>query len=357
MGTVNVVWWNLQNFFDTDDDPISKDFEYTAEHGWTKEVFEAKKANLAKALNAVHDRAGPELLAVCEIEKDELLEELIAEMGNTHLKVVKDPSGTSDLRGIDVAMAYDNRKLKVVPQSTVSHLVHLRYRTRDIFEVKFTVKDTDEELVVFAGHWPSRSRGQYESEPLRVAVAEHVAFLVESHVKFAPDDYEKYRKQDRLKPVRDKWATKVMVVGDFNDEPSDRSVVDHLKASNDLDRVVGPTNDIDGFEDETAGYRDQDVFLFNAAWKFLPQKNVGTYFIDSARGRGKFTNRYQVLDQLVVSRGLLSGGGLTLDLDSAGIFCHKLVAKGKLGRPRGFDKKKKTGTSDHLPLTAVLRYE
>lgn len=356
MGTINVVWWNLQNFFDTDDDPISKDFEYTAEYGWTEDVFRAKKANLAKALNAVHGGAGPELLAVCEIEKDELLEELISEMGNAHLKVVKDESGTSDLRGIDVAMAYDNRKLKIVPQSTVSHLVYLRYRTRDIFEVKFTVKDTGEELVVFAGHWPSRSRGQYESEPLRVAVAEHLAYLVESHVKFAPEDYDKYRKQDRLKPVRDKWETKVMVMGDFNDEPSDRSVVDHLKASNDLDRVVGPTNDIDGFEEETADYRGQDVFLFNATWKFLPQKSVGTYFIDSAAGRGKFTNRYQVLDQLVVSRGLAAGPGLTLDRDGVDIFADKLAATDS-GRPRPFKKNKKTGTSDHLPLTAVLQYD
>ena len=73
MGTINIAWWNLQNFFDTDD-PISKDFEYTAEAGWTEEVFEAKKANLAHALNALHDGAGPELLAVTEIEKDELLE-------------------------------------------------------------------------------------------------------------------------------------------------------------------------------------------------------------------------------------------------------------------------------------------
>jgi hypothetical protein len=50
MGTINIAWWNLQNFFDTDDDPISKDFEYSAEAGWTQEVFEAKKANLAQAL-------------------------------------------------------------------------------------------------------------------------------------------------------------------------------------------------------------------------------------------------------------------------------------------------------------------
>lgn len=349
MGTINLAWWNLQNFFDTDDDPISKDFDFTAAKGWTQEVFEAKKANLAEVLNALK----PELLAVGEIEKDTLLEELIAQMGNPHLKVVTDESGTSDFRGIDVSIAYDERKLSVV--SRVSHLIHLRYRTRDVFEVVFEINETGEKLVVLGSHWPSRIQGKYRSEPLRIAVAEHIAYLVESHVKVLPEEYENLRALNDLNPVVDRWEAKVMVVGDFNDEPSDRSVVDHLRASNDLDRVIGKTNDIDGFKKETGDYRAQDVFLFNATWKFLPQQKVGTYFLDRA-GRGpKLANRYQVIDQLVVSRGLVTGEGLTLDLDSVDIFRDALVAT-KSGRPRSFSKKTRKGTSDHLPLTAVLRY-
>lgn len=353
MRTIDFAWWNLQNFFDTVDDPISKDFEYTAAEGWTQEVFEAKKTNLAQALNALHNGNGPELLAVAEIEKDELLAELIEAMGNSHLKVVEDPTGTSDLRGIDVAMAYDERKLSV--KSKVSHLVHLRYRTRDIFEVVFKVIETGETFVVIGSHWPSRKLGRYRSEPLRCAVAEHIAYLVEDHVKVEPERYELLRTEDNLDLVIKKWETKVMVVGDFNDEPSDRSVVDHLRASNDLDRVVGETNDIDGFESETAKYRAQEVFLFNATWKFLPQQKVGTYFIAGLRSGEKFANRYQLLDQLAVSRGLLSGSGLTMDPDSVKIFRDALVATTS-GRPRPFKKNKKTGTSDHLPLTAVLQY-
>ena len=353
MGTINFTWWNLQNFFDTDDDPISKDFEYSAAEGWTQEVFEAKKTNLAQALNAAHNGAETELLVVAEIEKDRLLEELIDEMGLPHLKVVEDPTGTSDLRGIDVAMAYDERKLSV--ESKVSHLVHLRYRTRDIFEVVFTINDTGETLVVIGSHWPSRVRGRYRTEPLRIAVAEHIAYLVEGHVKVEPSDYENLRDQGDLTSVRKKWEAKVFIAGDFNDEPGDRSVVDHLRASNDLDRVLGKTNDIDGFEKETADYRAQEVFLFNASWKFLPVQKVGTYFMDSLKSGEKFANRYQVLDQLVASRGLMSGSGLTLDLDSVNIFRDKLVATPS-GRPRSFSKSTKKGTSDHLPVTAVLQY-
>ena len=353
MGTINFTWWNLQNFFDTDDDPISKDFQYTAEYGWTDEVFAAKKANLAQALKATHNGAGPELLAVAEIEKDALLMQLITEMGNPHLKVVKDPAGTSDLRGIDVAMAYDERKLSV--KTAVSHLVHLRYRTRDIFEVVFEVNDTGEELVVFASHWPSRKLGKYRSEPLRAAVAEHIAYLAESHAKFEPEEYERLRQQQDLPAVRNRWEAKIIIVGDLNDEPGDRSLIEHLRASNDLDRVIGRTNDIDGFKKETADYRGQEFFLFNASWKFMSQQKMGTYFLDSLFSGERMVNRYEVIDHIIASRGLLTGAGLNLDLDSVDIFRDKLVATNS-GRPRPFSWKTKRGTSDHLPVTAVLRY-
>ncbi|NJN84814.1 MAG: hypothetical protein HC802_22670 [Caldilineaceae bacterium] len=353
MGTINFVWWNLQNFFDTDDDPISKDFEYTAAHGWTEEVFAAKKANLAAALNATHNGQGPELLAVAEIEKDSLLASLLETMQKPDLVVARDPQGTRDLRGIDVAVAYDQRKLTLL--SRTSHMIHLRYRTRDIYEVEFRVNETGERLLLFATHWPSRSRGRYLTDPLRIAVAEHISYLIENQVKVEPEAYEKLRESGNIAAVREKWETKVLLAGDFNDEPSDRSVVEHLHASSELDRAIGATNDIDGFKKQTADYRGQDVFLFNAMWKFLHLKNTGSFFLDALRSGDKFANRYQVLDQIVASRGLVSGHGLTLDINSVDIFRDKLVSTAS-GRPRPFDKKRKSGASDHLPVTAVLRY-
>ena len=354
MGTINYTWWNLQNFFDTDDDPISSDFAFTVAEGWTPAVFAAKKMNLAEALKTTHSGAGPELLAVCEIEKDSLLEDLIAEMGlSAHLRVVKDPSDTKDLRGIDVAMAFDRRKLK--KESVTSHLIHLRYRTRDILEVNFEVTDTGEKLTVIAAHWPSRTRGKYRTDPLRCAAAEHIAYLVEDHCKIDSQEYLSLRNQNDLQPIRDKWEAKVMLVGDLNDEPCDRSLVDHLRASNDLDRVIGRTNDIDRFQKEVSRYRAQEVFLYNATWKFLPQPLTGTYFIDGTRSGEKFPNRYQVLDQLIATRGLVSGNGLTLDIDSVEVFKDSRVATSS-GRPRGFSKSSQNGTSDHLPVNAVLTY-
>lgn len=352
MPHVNLTWWNLQNFFDTDDDPISADFEYTPENGWTPERFQQKLSNLAAALAATHNGEGPHLLAVAEIEKDRLLGQLIEAMGRPNLKVALDPEGTQDLRGIDVAVAYDQTLFEVVSQK--SHVVHFRYRTRDIFELVLRFKPTNELLTLIPSHWPSRSQGRYETEPLRIAVAENIAYLVDGHLKYTPAEYEALRAANNLAAVQSRWEHKLLVVGDFNDEPFDRSVTEHLKASKDFDFVTGPRNDLDGFSKETADYRAQEAILFNAMARLAGQPTTGSYYLAGDEG-GKTTNPFQLLDQLVVSRGLAAGPGLRLERDSAGYFCDKLVATPAL-RPRGFDRKTGKGTSDHLPLVARLIY-
>lgn len=352
MGELRVAWWNLQNLFDTDDDPISADLDFTVEEGWTPEVYAAKKANLAAAINELHDGRGPELLGVAEVEGDAVFGELLDAIGNAHLRVVVDEKRSSDLRGIDVGLAYDERKL--TPVETRSHVVHLRYATRDIFEVVFELRETGEQLVVIACHWPSRRQGRWRSEPFRIAAAENVGYIVRDHVRLDAQAYLEAKAADDLAAVQAKWETKVLIMGDLNDEPADRSLVEHLQASSELDRVLGPTNEIRAFRAEVAAYRGDDTFLYNASWKFFGPANTGTFFIDSTADEA-FANRYQVLDQLIVTRGLLAPGGLRLDLDSVAIHATPTVATPS-GRPRGFDRRTRKGTSDHLPVVARLAY-
>ncbi|MDI1463323.1 hypothetical protein QEZ54_20270 [Catellatospora sp. KI3] len=352
MESIRVAWWNLQNLFDTDDDPISADLEFTTASGWTPAVFQAKLSNLADAVRVLHNGRAPELFGVAEVEGDDVFAQLLHEVGEPHLKVVKDKSGTSDLRGIDVSLAYDERKLTV--EQCRSHVVHLRYPTRDIFEVVFRVKDTGARLVVLASHWPSRRQGRYESEPSRIALAENVAFLVRDHLRVDAETYLKLRADGDLDAVRARWDTPILLMGDLNDEPTDRSVVSHLQASSELDRVVGPTNDIDDFEKEPSAYRGDDNFLYNPMWRFLAPESTGTFFLESTPNEA-FANRYQVLDQFIASRGLLTGDGLRLDLSSVSIVDDLSVATPSR-RPRPFSRKTLKGTSDHLPIKAVLTY-
>jgi endonuclease/exonuclease/phosphatase family metal-dependent hydrolase len=352
MGTLNFAWWNLQNLFDTDDDAISRDFEYTPAHGWTDAALAAKLANLAAALDALHGGQPLDLLAVCEIEKESLLARLLRTTARQrHLTVANDPMGTSDLRGIDVALAFNEAALEL--RAIRSHVVHLRYRTRDILEAEFLVRASGEPLVVIASHWPSRSQGRWESEPARITVAENIAYLIEGQLKFDAVRYEALRAANDLPMLQSRWDTPLLVCGDFNDEPADRSVVEHLKASRERERVAGDTNDLDRFAPEVADYRARDIFVFNATAR-LGAQGTGSYFFEGGDS-GRATNRHQALDQLVVSRGLLKPTGLRLIEDSVHYMSDATVAT-RSGRPRPFDRKTGKGTSDHLPLLAQLAF-
>ena len=200
--------------------------------------------------------------------------------------------------------------------------------------------ETGETLVVLATHWPSRSTGRWRSEPLRIALAENVAYIVRDHVRFNAQEYLALKAAGDLAAVQARWETKVLIMGDLNDEPSDRSLVENLRASSELDRVVGPTNEIKGFANEVRDYRADDTFLFNASWKFLAGENTGTYFIDATRDE-TFANRYQVLDQIIVTRGLLDPTACTSTSGSVNIHTTKTVATqprcaraGSTARPR-----------------------
>jgi hypothetical protein len=208
---------------------------------------------------------------------------------------------------------------------------------------------------VIASHWPSRRSGRLESQPLRIAVAENIAFLVRDHVRVDSITYGQLRSQNTIGPVKAKWETPVLLMGDFNDEPFDIAVVNHLQASSELDRVVGTTNEIKDFKKETADYRSDDTFLYNACWRFLDPENLGTFYISSTPAGEVFANRYQVLDQIIVSRGLLKQNGLRLDLTSVAIYDALSVAT-PTRRPRPFNRDTLKGTSDHLPVVAALTY-
>src|SRR3954464_2191711 len=69
--------WNLENLFDTKDDPSVKgDEEYTPESAkhWTKERLDIKLKNLAKIISKMNDGKGPDVLGVCEVENRQVVE-------------------------------------------------------------------------------------------------------------------------------------------------------------------------------------------------------------------------------------------------------------------------------------------
>lgn len=350
MADIKVAFWNLQNLFDTTASPIATDLDFTPANGWDQLAFDAKVKNLASIINLMHEGKGPDLLGICEIENKDVAQTLIAATGRTDYRLAH--SESPDLRGIDVSLIYSDAVFKPPqPEVIIGHVVYLRYRTRDIFEVHLTVKDNDAELIALVNHWPSRRQGQYESEPHRITVAEHCGRLVDGFLTLPREEFMQLPNTTAsLAKLNERWERNVLVMGDLNDEPYNRSVLDYLRGTKDLDHLEEEIKPAPGKQiPEPANYLAKNAYLFNCMWPLLGKPDQGTLYFSEA------TNSMNLLDQFVVSRGLFYGKQkLRMATDSVKIFTPPAMTTPK-GRPRLFDKQTKKGYSDHFPITGIVR--
>jgi hypothetical protein len=361
MAELNVAFWNLQNLFDATASEIAADLEFTPAEGWTEEAVEKKLASLAEIIRLMFDGAGPDLLGVCEIETRELAERLMAAVGRDDWVLAHDPS--PDVRGIACSLYYSQEKFELAGPP-IGHLVHLRFATRDIFEVPLRVRSNGAELRVFVNHWPSRRQGTEQSEAFRITVASHAGRLVDRALKLERDEFLALDDSAASRrTLEERWSKSVLLMGDLNDDPFDRSVLEVLRASNSQDwleeELLGRNQNLPR---EPADYLRKQAALWNYSWPLVGQEGVGSIFYARGNPRTK-----QVFDQLIGSRGLFYGlDGLRLDPASAAIFSPKRMwtdsrlpddALERLPhrvRPRPFDKRRHRGFSDHFPVIARL---
>ncbi len=214
--TFRVAFYNVENLFDTEDDPLTRDEEFTpsAPKYWTKERYETKLNRLARVIDGMQY---PAFLGLAEVENRKVCEDFIKKtsLKKHHYKI--EHFDSPDARGIDVALLYQKKYFKVLKSSTIpiNIPVELRgdrpdYTTRDVLVVEgiFQKKDT---LNILVAHMPSRSGGQKASEPKRDYVARQIRKKVDEIFGGNPD-------------------AKVVLMGDLNDEPTDPSVQKYLNA-------------------------------------------------------------------------------------------------------------------------------
>ncbi len=216
-GPDKVMFYNIENFFDTVDDPKTNDDEFTprgAKH-WDDEKYGKKLANIERVLLDIadcdRDRNFPAVIGLAEVENRQVVEDI---RGMTRLipaqyRIVHYDS--PDPRGIDVAFLYRPDRFKLAGSAPIRTVIPQEpdYLTRDILTMWGTI---DREPFFFmAAHWPSRRGGQQESEFRRVAVAKQMRRIADSVLLADP-------------------ATKIIAMGDFNDDPTDRSIAAALGA-------------------------------------------------------------------------------------------------------------------------------
>lgn len=318
-----LTWWNVENLFDTHDSNDRPEWLQSALNselkGWTNDVLQQKINNLSLIIRQLNNGTGPDILGVCEVENKPVLERLVESLAplNRNYKIVH--HDTSDNRGIDVAFLYDANKFGFIQQ--FSYTVLKRSATRDLFQASFTTLK-GHELIVIGNHWPARSAGVYESEPYRIIAAETLSYWMERIMEIKGNDIS------------------VVLMGDFNDEPFNRSITDYALGSNNITKVK----------------YSRSPRLFNLMWPFLGQ-GLGTFYYD---------NFPFVFDQFMVSKEMIQTTGKPrVATNSDGSFkayieCPDEMVTGgsyptakSFGRPSrsGFDPK---GYSDHFPVSVVV---
>ena len=326
--TFRVVSYNVENLFDSRHDSLKDDYEFLpqATRHWTYSKYRKKLDDLSRALIATGGWTLPALVALCEVENDTVMRDLtrrsiLREAGYRYIM-----TDSRDERGIDVALLYQRslfkpliwQGIRITPPSPRHH------PTRDILHVSGLLLNMDT-LDILITHFPSRSKGAKASEPYRIAVAQQLRHAADSicHRRTRPQ---------------------VILMGDFNDTPADRSVRRVLQADM-------PPADAEALHPHALYH----LLARRAREKQKPWKHT-------VKGSYKYHGQWELLDHIIVSGNLLlPASPLYTNESMAGIAIHPflLTEDPKYGGYQPFrtyqGPRYLGGYSDHLPVYADFR--
>ncbi|MFH2142566.1 MAG: endonuclease [Bacteroidota bacterium] len=259
-GDYRIMFYNIENLFDTFDDSLTNDEEFLPDgvRHWNNTKYYKKLNNIYKVIVAVGGWQPPEIIGLCEIENRTVLDDLVKKtpLSTYNYQIVHAES--PDRRGIDVALLFLKDRFIVLKKE----FIRINYpdnsgTTRDILYVKGITYKSDT-LHIFVNHWPSRWGGQMESEDRRLFVAKTLR-----------------NKLDSIIASNEK--SNIIITGDFNDEPDNKSLTETLRARKTYENI-------------------SDSILYNLSFHLYEDKGMGSH---------KYQGNWGVLDQFIVSGTLL----------------------------------------------------
>lgn len=311
----SVGFYNLENLFDTIHDAGKNDYEYLPDgaNRWGSMRYTNKLKNIATVLNDMSTDIQPMGLAVVgvsEVENYRVLKDLVAHpvlaargWGIVHIE-------GADRRGIDCALLYNPGLFKPVASKLVPYTTEdddTAYKTRGFLVVSGDM--AGERVHIIVNHWPSR----YVPSAARARAGVLVRAVKDSLMAGYPD-------------------SKVVIMGDMNDNPDDVSVKTSLGAKRELNQIR------------------KDTDLYNPWWNILRSKGLGTL---------KYKGRWDLFDQIIVSGNLVGKDRNTLKYLKPEIFSRSYMLQTK-GKYKGLPKRTYAGGvwlngySDHLPVIIYL---
>ncbi len=310
-----VMFYNVENLFDTIDTENVSDSEFSPQgkKHWNTQRYTKKLNDLAGVISRINTEELPEIVGLCEVENRQVIEDLIATKKLTKggYAIVHEDSPSP--RGIDVALIYRKSEFEYISHQAlgVSLPEEPEYKFRDILYVKG--KTGGETLHLFVNHWKSRRGGRAETEFKRVASAKVLRAKI--------DQIQKKNKK-----------AKIIIIGDFNDTPQNRSIKEILRAGSDIKRA-----------------KKGDLF------NLMYAKSI------NKKGTNHYKDKWYMLDNLIVSQQLMTGkkgwkvspDGGEIYYDSSVLYnnpkANTAVPNKTYGGPKYYG-----GISDHLPVYFMM---
>jgi exonuclease III len=314
-----IAFYNLENLFDTIDDPNKFDEDFTPEgrNNWTSEKYHIKLNNLATVLADIGKKETgfpPVVIGVAEVENKDVLQDLITTGNLKGLGYGIIHFDSPDRRGIDVALLYRQKIFN--PINFTTYPLYLRdsdtgkqIYTRDQLVVTGSL---DGELIsIIVDHWPSRRGGEARSLPKRIKAAK-----LTKHIK------------DSI--LRQDANAKIVIMGDLNDDPNSPSVKKILQSKAKKSEVTQGT-------------------VYNTMENFF-NRGIGTL---------AYRDSWNLFDQIMITPGLLHDADDKFHFYKAGIYSKEFM-KNKRGRYKGYPKRTFAGGeflggySDHFPTYIII---
>lgn len=313
-----VAFYNVENLFDTKDqaDKIDEDFTPEGKYKWNETKYKVKQENLSRVIQSMGEN-GPAILGLAEVENRAVLEDLVQmpKLASRSYRIVHEES--PDMRGIDVALLYDPTAFTY--ESHEAYEIYFakepEYTSRKVLMVKGKVNK--ETIYLFVNHWPSRYGGPEVSEPRRMTVATKVREVLDQILAEEPQAH-------------------FLLMGDFNDDPFNKSLVKGLRAQASPDQLA-------------------DDALFNTHYALHQADSVGTL---------TYKGKWNLFDQILISPSLLqTRARLTYVPQSAGIHRPEFMQVGGDGYAKDMPRRaiyrgefQENGFSDHFPVYVQLKH-
>ena len=350
-----IGFYNLENLFDTKDDPNVRDEDFLpgGSYGWNDQKYQRKVKNMATVLATIATdkglKQGAAVIGVSEVENRGVVEDLLRTeaLRDRGYRILHYDS--PDARGIDCAMLYNPRFFQLEDSLYIQNItpergsddwlgfrqdpVTKQITARPLFGDKshktrgFLVgigTMAGEKMAIIVNHWPSRGAESY----VRERAARQVKKLIEALQEQYP-------------------GIKVISMGDLNDDPDNKSMSKEMQCKYFPTEVKKPSDIFNPWKYmlRTIG---QGTLLYNGKWNLFDQIVMTGNLVDSS-------TRLERSKPKLASMNL--SGGLTFYFNEVVLRDWMVTQEGKYkGSPLRTTSSGvwQDGYSDHFPTCIYL---